>query len=457
MKYKLIACLVILLLASKAFGQNMGIGTTNPQHLLDVSGAGSFSRAHLKLSETGTDFTRLRFGSSGTGHAWDVASKASNTFSSAAMHFYFSGADANVLTLRGDGNVGIGNSNPDHSLEVRSAGSFAKAHIKLHELSNEFTRIRMGNNATANTWDFAARPATANTTAYVNFFYSGLNADILTLRGDGNVGINNANPTNALDIALNSDFNRAQLRVHETEADFSRIRMTNTSGANWWDLAAKPFTANSSAYLAFYYSALGQNVLTMRGDGNVGIGNPNPSNILDIEGNTDFNKVHIRIHESDADYTRVRMTNTTGGNFWDMAARPDVNNTSAFMNFYYQGLGANILSLQGNGNAVLAGTLTEHSDMRLKKNIRPISNALDKILSLHGYNYNWIDINKDNALQSGVLAQEVQQVLPELVKEDKNGVLSVNYSGIIPVLIEAIKEQQKRITELEKALGTVSK
>jgi Chaperone of endosialidase len=375
MKYKLIASLAILLIAGKTFAQNMGIGTTNPQHVLDISGAGNFSRAHLKLTETGTDFTRLRFGSSGTGHSWDVASKASNTFSSAAMHFYFSGASANVLTLR----------------------------------------------------------------------------------GDGNVGINNSDPINALDIAANSDFNRAQLRIHETQPDFSRIRMTNTSGANWWDLAAKPFTVNSSAYLTFYYSALGQNVLTMRGDGNVGIGNPDPSNILDVQGNTDFNKVHIRIHETDADYTRVRMTNTTGGNFWDMAARPDVNNTSAFMNFYYQGLGANVLSLQGNGNAVLAGTLTQNSDMRLKQNIRPINNALDKILSLHGYNYNWIDINKDNGLQSGVLAQEVREVLPELVKEDKNGVLSVNYSGIIPVLIEAIKEQQKRIMKLEEALQKVSR
>ncbi len=457
MKYKLTVCLAILFLTVKTFAQNLGIGTTNPQHLLDINGAGNFSRAHLKLFETGTDFTRLRMGTSGTTQNWDIATKASNTFSSAAMNFYFSGGDLNVLSLKGDGNVGIGNVNPVHTLDIRSAGSLTKAHIKLQELSNEFARIRMGNNATTNIWDLSARPATTNTAAYLNLFYSGFGTNVMTLRGDGNVGINNSDPSNTLDIATNSDFNRAQLRLHETEADFSRIRMTNTSGANWWDLAAKPFTANSSAYLTFYYSALGQNVLTLRGDGNVGIGTGDPTNILEVQGNTDFNKVHIRIHESDADYTRVRMTNTTGGNFWDMAAKPDVSNTSAFMNFYYQGLGANVLSLQGNGNAVLAGTLTEHSDMRLKKNIRPINNGLDKILSLHGYNYNWIDINKDNGLQAGVLAQEVQEVLPELVREDKNGVLSVNYSGIIPVLIEAIREQQKRIIQLEEAMRKLSK
>ena len=75
------------------------------------------------------------------------------------------------------------------------------------------------------------------------------------------------------------------------------------------------------------------------------------------------------------------------------------------------------------------------------------------INQLNGYTYYWKDSDRDHDLQSGVLAQEVRQVLPHLVKEDDNGLLSVNYSGLIPVLIEAIKEQQKRIDELEKRIA----
>lgn len=56
----------------------------------------------------------------------------------------------------------------------------------------------------------------------------------------------------------------------------------------------------------------------------------------------------------------------------------------------------------------------------------------------------------DQSVQTGVIAQELQKLFPELVKEDKEGMLSVNYSGLIPVLIESIKDQQNQIDELKK-------
>ena len=108
--------------------------------------------------------------------------------------------------------------------------------------------------------------------------------------------------------------------------------------------------------------------------------------------------------------------------------------------------------LYGNGNATLSGTLTQNSDLRLKKNIISIHNALDAIKQLNGYTYNWKDNSRDESLQTGVIAQEVQKIFPSLVKEDEKGILSVNYSGLIPVLIEAIKEQQKQIDELKQML-----
>jgi trimeric autotransporter adhesin len=109
--------------------------------------------------------------------------------------------------------------------------------------------------------------------------------------------------------------------------------------------------------------------------------------------------------------------------------------------------------IQGNGNAWLQGTLTQNSDIRLKKNIVPLTLSLNKLTQLNGYTYNWISKDKDPNEQIGLIAQEVQKLYPQLVSDIKgeNGetTLGVNYTGLIPVMIESIKEQQKQIDELK--------
>lgn len=97
--------------------------------------------------------------------------------------------------------------------------------------------------------------------------------------------------------------------------------------------------------------------------------------------------------------------------------------------------------LYSNGNAWLQGSLTQYSDIRLKKDIQPISGALKSLLKLSGYTYHWIEKDATTALQSGLIAQEVQKVFPELVSENQ-GKLGINYSGLIPYMLEAAKEQQ---------------
>lgn len=108
------------------------------------------------------------------------------------------------------------------------------------------------------------------------------------------------------------------------------------------------------------------------------------------------------------------------------------------MNFYYNNSGV-ILSLKGDGNATLMGNLTQLSDARLKKNITLIRDALPALMNINGYRYNWKDPEKDKTLQVGLLAQEIEKVMPELVIENNDGIKSVNYAGMIPVLIEAFK------------------
>ncbi|RPJ04059.1 MAG: tail fiber domain-containing protein, partial [Deltaproteobacteria bacterium] len=95
------------------------------------------------------------------------------------------------------------------------------------------------------------------------------------------------------------------------------------------------------------------------------------------------------------------------------------------------------------------------SSEEFKENIAPIEAALDKILSISGISFTWKtgEEYKDKGFPEGrhygVIAEEVEKVLPEIVRDVQDGSKAVAYTEIIPVLIEAIKEQQKAIQELK--------
>ena len=114
---------------------------------------------------------------------------------------------------------------------------------------------------------------------------------------------------------------------------------------------------------------------------------------------------------------------------------------------------SNAFVVNYDGSATLGGDLTVNSDARLKSNIISLGSTLSKLLLIDGKSYT-MKANESIA-KIGLLAQEVQQAFPELVKEagDEEGTLSVNYQGMIPVLINAIKEQQKQIDELKAIIN----
>lgn len=105
------------------------------------------------------------------------------------------------------------------------------------------------------------------------------------------------------------------------------------------------------------------------------------------------------------------------------------------------------------GTLHLSGAIN-YSDVRLKKDIKPLPNVLPDVLKLNGYTYYW-KANKDTTQQIGVLAQEVQKVFPQLVRVDDKGILGVNYVQLVPVLLTAIKEQQKEIDELREKIEKI--
>jgi hypothetical protein len=99
-------------------------------------------------------------------------------------------------------------------------------------------------------------------------------------------------------------------------------------------------------------------------------------------------------------------------------------------------------------NLVVQGTVTANSDQNLKTNVKTIKNALDKVLSLRGVEFDRKDSGEH---QIGVIAQEVEKIIPEVVYGDETK--SVAYGNLVGLLIEAIKEQQKEIEELKKTIN----
>ena len=99
------------------------------------------------------------------------------------------------------------------------------------------------------------------------------------------------------------------------------------------------------------------------------------------------------------------------------------------------------------------GTLSQQSDSTLKTNIHKIEgDVLSKVCKIDGFTYNWKD-DKDGKLQVGFIAQEVEKVFPELVETvDTSNIKLMSYIGMIPYLLEAIKEQQSQIEELKEQL-----
>ncbi|MGX5079596.1 tail fiber domain-containing protein [Enterobacter mori] len=102
-----------------------------------------------------------------------------------------------------------------------------------------------------------------------------------------------------------------------------------------------------------------------------------------------------------------------------------------------------------NANAGgIGGLCCPFSDQKLKENVKPLNDSLEKVLKLNGKSYNWKDTGNADI---GLIAQDVESVYPEIVSE-RDGYKQVDYDKLVAPLIESIREQQKQIDELRKKL-----
>ena len=114
-------------------------------------------------------------------------------------------------------------------------------------------------------------------------------------------------------------------------------------------------------------------------------------------------------------------------------------------------LDLNAKTINGTGTISFTGdcsatNFNSTSDESLKANVVTIENALDKVINMRGVNFNWVENSQPG---TGVIAQEIEKVLPEVVMENDEGIKQVQYGNIVGTLIEAIKELKAEIEELK--------
>lgn len=162
------------------------------------------------------------------------------------------------------------------------------------------------------------------------------------------------------------------------------------------------------------------NTLFIADSGNIGISSTTPSEKLSVQGNL-----------------------LVSGNI----VSPKFSNLSDAASFSDQILcitsaGVVVKDSLGGQNCFL-----NYSDLNLKKNVSTVTSALEKVKGLNTVNFNWIDEARGTSTQFGYIAQDVQKVVPEMVKQDENGFLKVNYVALSAIYANAIKELDKIVFE----------
>jgi hypothetical protein len=427
-------------------GGNVGIGTTSPTELLHVT------NGYILV---GID-KGIKFDTSGaSGHP------ELSIDSNAALSFKNTAGSTNVIITNG-GNVGIGTTSPLGKLYIGSSGlsntGDASDALNIKQSSTTAaTGIYLERSGERKGYYIYVGGSVDSLTFQRN--NAGTKADVMSLTRDGNVGIGTTSPAATLHVV-------GTLRVTDTlswasgdgvnwyiqgQANGPTIRMkydggsTNRSGAlGWVDNAGTRYETLTWQDQTAYFS------------GNVGIGNTSPNMKLVVTGASgaagDTGIVGITDGTGVNTDTKINFGVVSGTYGWIQAVKPGTDVLRLLLNPNGGNVGIGTTNpaykLDVSGTIRATGDVIAYSDARVKENVETISDALAKVTSLRGVSYTRKD-SEDKSRKVGVIAQEVLDILPEVVQQDIEGNYSVAYGNVVGVLIEAIKELKAEINELK--------
>ncbi len=332
----------------------------------------------------------------------------------------------------GDRSITIGNTTGASPLDLTSGtGNVNITEHNGNTLGLELGGILVTSTATEINYLDIATPGTAEATKAL-VTNATLDIDLAT----GDLSATDVIATNKMVAgALAVDAN-AELFVKAAGAN-EVFKIDNSAGANTLFQVTNQ-TASGTGVVLEVNDGTGADALKTYADGKVSIGySVFPTAVNDAGGNS-----------------TVISSNGSIASDTDITSNP---NTFAFsgVNFAVNGGGLFDGDLASTGD-IYATNFSVTSDRRLKRNVLTLTESISSLQSIRGVTYYWKEgtpqVEKDSSLQYGVIAQEIERVYPELVTTHENGLKTVNYQGLIPVLIEAIKEQQAMIESLTAAL-----
>ena len=360
------------------------------------------------------------------------------------------------------GNVGIGTTTPGYLLHVSK--NMVSPSIRIQNAGGTGgAAFEMIDDASGADWKFKA----TNSGGFkIRDHASGLDvftiepnsaANVFYINGTGNVGIKTTSPnaplsvanTNLGGIATTGSFQIGQSNSYNLVCDNNEVQSRFNGGANtlylqYWggdlNVCASGGTANFAGPVQ-----LNSNLITY---GRIGI-NTTPSYDLHIN-STDYSALYITGSYEGGTVANVVATGTAAGT-WGLYAYAT---TAGYAGYF-------------SGNIYCSGSYLP-SDEKLKENIAPLENALDKVMQLEIKTYNYksefAEMNLPATRQYGFTAQNIESVFPELVKinpakekEQPIEFKAVNYIGLIPILTEAIQEQQKEIDAKDGRIDDLQK
>jgi len=276
--------------------------------------------------------------------------------------------------------------------------------------------------------------------------------DAVSVSEHGNVGIGTTNPEVGLEIkTVDTDHARLMLRADGDSHKEANLHFITKSDSVGWQIFMDDSSLDNLGdgdRLGFWHHNADTSMVLDGSTGNVGIGTIDPKAKLHVNDSIYASHVNggfvslnsqsgsIELASGDDEYSFIdfRGKNHLGTDYKGRIIFDDKK-------FSIEGGDVKI------GGNVYAFSHLENSDERLKQNIQPLVSSLAKLAQLRGVSFKWKDEPQDN--QIGLVAQEVEKILPEIVSTDSEGYKSIAYGKLTAVLLEAIKEQQQQIEELK--------